>query len=343
MALIWIDGFDWVASAVSQTTTSYLGLKYSNVVNNYTSRAARISGNGFAMSGNDSGSTITSPIFTGAATVVAGFGYFRNTSSVSHAVLRLRNSGTDHITLVVNASGFIEVYRGTSSGTLLGTGSTTQLSNGQWYFLEMKATIDDTTGSVIVKVNEATELSLSGIDTRNGGSAIVDSFMLDLQSGRWYIDDFYLLDTTGSANNDFLGDIQVQILVPSGAGTHTDFTPSTGSNYQNVDDIPEDADTTYNTGSVNGDTDTYAFGNITATSAVIKGVDVNILARKTLSGSRTFAPVIRTNSTDYVGDDITALDSYSLNNQIYETNPDTSSAWLKAEVDAAEFGIQVTN
>ncbi len=342
MALLWIDGFDWIASATGQTPTTYLALKYANVVNNYQSRSPRITSNGFALSGNDGGSIITSPILTSAATVVAGFGYMRNTSSSAHSIIRLRNSGTDHITLVNNSSGFLEVYRGTSAGTLLGTG-TTQLLNGAWHYIEIKATINDSTGSVVVHIDENLELNLTGIDTRNGASAVVDSFMIDIQSNTWWVDDFYFLDTTGTANNDFLGDVQVQILTPSGAGTNTDFTPSTGSNYQNVDDIPYDSDTTYNSATVNGDTDTYAFSNITATSASVKGIDVNIIARKSLSGARTYAPVVRTNSTDFVGTDVSALDSYALSNQIYETNPDTSSAWLKAEVDAAEFGIQVTN
>ena len=131
-------------------------------------------------------------------------------------------------------------------------------------------------------------------------------------------------------------------MVPNGGGSETAFTPSTGSNYQNVNEIPETGDSNYNQSATLNDTDTYAFGDLPSGTS-IKAIQVNSIARKTSAGSRTFANVTRISGTDYPSSNFSALDTYSNYYNILEENPNTSSAWTTTDVNAAEFGITITD
>lgn len=163
-------------------------------------------------------------------------------------------------------------------------------------------------------------------------------------AGLHYWDDLYICDGTGSTNNDFLGDVRVQTLYPSSAGATSAFTSSSGGvNYTNVDETPANGDTDYNSSATVGATDTYGYTDIPA-SATVKGVQVNVIARKDDAGTRTIAPVVRHSGTDYVGTAQSAgAGTYSDLLQLYEQNPGTSAAWVATDVNNAEFGAKIAS
>src|SRR5262245_56180486 len=87
------------------------------------------------------------------------------------------------------------------------------LPQGQWFYMEMKVTIHDTAGAVVVRIDGQTVLNLTNQDTRNGGTGFCNSIQFICGNvGSAYmsynLDDFYICDTAGSAPfNDFLGDV----------------------------------------------------------------------------------------------------------------------------------------
>jgi hypothetical protein len=59
-------------------------------------------------------------------------------------------------------------------------------------------------------------------------------------------------------------------------------------------------------------------------------------------GTRTARAVVYEGATEGPGAAVTLTEpGYQAVSHIFEVNPDTSSAWTIAEVEAAEFGIQL--
>jgi hypothetical protein len=266
----------------------------------------------------------------------------------ANPVVSFTEGGTHHIEIIYGGDslGDFGVYR---NGTQLvrSTGHAA-ITGGMQLMLECKVKVADAGGEIDLRINGVSVATFSG-DTRNGGTGIVDGMLVGLFMGTSFrngggiaIDDMYLVDSNGSAPlNTFLGDVYVRTFLPTGAGTTTQWTPSAGSNYQNVDDNPSDEDTTYNSESTVSDMDTYAMGNMTVGSSAIHGVRVSAMVRKEGAGPRTIRTVLRSGSTNYEGSSFTLFDSYKYANTLYSQDPDTSAAFTDAGIDALEAGIKV--
>lgn len=278
------------------------------------------------------------------ATGGVGFAY-RSSSFSSFGIVNFVDGGTVHLHFRINASsGKIEVRRGSSTGTLIATGNAV-LTTNTFYYLEFKVTINDSTGVIVTKVNGVEDINVTGQDTQNGGNASYDNirFFWDGQGngGTCDVDDLVIWDTAGSVNNDFMGDVRVQAILPSGAGATTEWTPSAGSNYQNVDEAAPNGDTDYNSEATATDVDTFVYGDLTPTSGTVKAVQWLAYARKDDGGTRTVRPVVRHGGTDYFGSSKSVSSSYTYLRHLMETNPGTAAAWTISDVNAAEFGIEL--
>lgn len=259
-------------------------------------------------------------------------------------IFNLEDTGTVQIILSENSNGELEIYRGWYT-TLLET-SVQTISQGVWYYIELKATIDNSAGAYEVRVNGETWLQDSGVDTQTSANAYMDYLSIycagNFKNHRF--DDIYVLDTNGTENNDFLGDVRVETIRPAGAGNETDWTPSTGANWENVDDVHPDDDSTYNyVGSGAGfpQNDLYTLDNLTTTLGEIYAVQINSYTRKDDAGSVGLANILRTGGTTYSGIGIESMgDTYDFQSDIVEKNPDTSSQWTVAEINSLETGIR---
>lgn len=257
-------------------------------------------------------------------------------------------AGTPQIRLRLDASSTntIEVYRG---NTLLNTSATGQWSADEWNYFELKIKCSSgTSGSYTLKVNDTTVLSDSGINT-------LESSTLPVQLFRWYgfdaasddtpaketmIDDVYLLDTTGSINNSFLGaDTIVVSKAPIVDGTVNDFTPQSGvDNYAMVDENPASA-ADYNDGATNGDIDEYGFAVVDQDG--IYGVMVETHVQVQTEGrERRFRHRARSGASVGSSSDISVTDDVT-ERSLFEVDPNTSGLWNKAALNSAEFGVEV--
>ena len=237
----------------------------------------------------------------------------------------------------------IHVY---SNGIKLGETSGADISYQTWRYVEVKFTIHNSAGAVEIHVDGVQRMTpLADQDTQVSANAYFNIFEFKgLCISVWaYYDDLYMCDLTGTKNNDFLGDVRVDVLRPDGAGTYTQFTPSAGTNWENVDEVYPDDDTSYNQGSNVGDKDTYALAALPAPAGTtIHGVKSQITVRKTDAGARECKLLTRSGSTDDLGDTVVLSDSYLTPTKIYENNPDDSLAWEDADVNAMEVGVQIT-
>lgn len=273
--------------------------------------------------------------------------------STSHTggvgLIRLMEGTTIHLTLDLTTTSRLRIGRDDLGSAPLATG-TTVLSSGVYYYIELKATIHDTTGSYTLRINGVNELTATNIDTRNGLTGVIDLVKLGgtgsgFVGSTQYWDDFVILDTTGSApTNDFLGDVRVQALLPNGNGNSSMLVGSDGNstdNYLLVDETtPSSAD--YVESSTVNDKDTYAFGDLTPTSGTVYGVQVLPYAAKTDAGTRSIVSVARlSGGTEADSADKTLSTSYAYLPDIRETKPG-GGAWSISDVNSAEFGVKVS-
>lgn len=271
----------------------------------------------------------------------------------ANAIASFQDGAITHLTLNINGDGKLEVRRGAYNGTLLAT-STNALVANSTYYIEFKATIGDAgVGNYEVRVaNTSTNWIPSAVaDTRNAGNATFDRFSVGVVNnaggywtGTWNLDigDVYFNDTAGAVNNTFNGDTRVIYIKPTGAGTTTQLTPDSGSNWDRVDDAPaHDSDTSYVESAVTTLFDTYATGDIDITSGTVFNVTVLNTARKTDAGVLGGTTKLRTNGTNYTGTAYSLGDTYARFRQAYETNPNTEAAWSISEVNAVELGAGV--
>lgn len=341
MALLWIEGFEGFGSSVgvAPSPSGIMGRKYP-LINREQFFDVETGRYGKCMELSSSNADyFQTPNLTTNATMIAGMAIKVNSLHTGR-LFAFFDGSTLGVGLRLNADGTLSVYRGTS--TLLGTTSS-QLTTGTWFYIEMKVLVHDSTGTVDVKVNETSWLSLTSQDTKEGSNSYHTACRMGEVGSFVFFDDMYLLDASGSANNDFLGNCRVSALAPGSAGDSTQWTPSAGSNYQCVDDGELlDEDTTYNETSTNGHQDLYHYGNLPSEAATVIGVQI-ITETRVTSGSVGLSSTIKTGTTTSQGsaDTITST-SYVTSFRVEEEDPDTSTAWTVSGVDGAQFGIHAT-
>ena len=286
---------------------------------------------------------------------IVGFAFYANTNYPTQnsraPVLQFVDSDSYVMMTLYLSSGTLSAFRGSNFSTGVKLGFADALMPTKvWHYIECKINFATAaTGSIVVHVDEEPVMNLTSVKTSNtdlrpsmvcvGGGTAGNDF---------WVDDIYICDDQGSVNNDFLGDVRIERLSPSGAGTTTGFTPSAGANWDAVDDIVSsevvrDGDTTYVESKVAGIKDTYLFTNsATTTPAEIVAVSVKSNVRKTDAGSRTFVHVAKAPEGDE--DDSAALYpsvTYRYMESVFETDPNSGVAWLIADVNTAEFGYKV--
>jgi len=258
-------------------------------------------------------------------------------------------NGATHVYLEIDGSTHgLNVRRGWPAGTLLATSVNENLytTAGIWYFFEFYVYLHDTAGRVVVKWNGATEIDYTG-DTNNGGSYINHFYfeLPDTGGACWY-DDMIVGDGSGTMNTVPPGDARVEYLAPNGVGVKTEFAPSAGSNWSNVDETGTPIDTDYNHSSNVGAMDLFTMADLSGTG-VIHAVQPVIRARKDDAGLRSVKPVfykaLGAGDTPriYAGTAQSVGDSFSYAGQIIETSPDTGVAWGADEIQALQFGYAV--
>jgi hypothetical protein len=255
---------------------------------------------------------------------------------------------TAHLSLSFNAGdGSLALYRGNGT-TLIASSSPGQVLVGTWKYIEISATISDTIGICTVRADGLVVISFTG-DTRNGGTATtfdtvtIQAAALGVGSGSNYLwDDVYLCDDTGSAPyNNFLGDVRVYSLSPTGAGASTQWTPDTGSNFSRVNEIPYSS-VNYVQSNTSGQRDTYAVTDLPAGGVTtIYGVQNNIIAKRTDAGAVAVKPTLKSSATIAYGTSTLLPTSDTVVTDVRTTDPATSATWTVNGVNNLEVGMEV--
>jgi len=326
VATVLIEGWDHLAA-------SQLTVKGWSATGSMSMVAGRFDGQALQINNPGGTSNQNKTLPSSYSTIIGGFAVKFNTLG-SGVFFMLRAGATSTLQLRLT-SNKLEVLN--SSSTSIATGTTT-LTTGVWYYIEVKLFVNGASGTVEVHLNGTSEIAST---TGNFGSSNITNFLIQQQTANisTTFDDIYACDTSGTVNNDFLGDVRVETIFPNGDGAHTQWTPTGGgSHYTQVNETTPDGDTTYVSDSTPNDRDSYTFGDIDGNASVF-GVQVSMYARKDDANTRQIAPVIRQGGTDYDGTTVTLSASYQFYSQLYDKDP-TPAAWTAANVNADEFGLK---
>lgn len=331
MALRFVDGFD------HYSLPSQLSMKYQTLsISDATFMAGRRAGSQALLFRSAEWIAVT---LDNQTTWVVGMAvYF--VGNGTEAIVRFYDTAGDvQASVVVQTNGTIRLYRGTTNTSLAISDLSFNLNT--WYYLEVKINIADSGGLFEARVNEQVWVTFTG-DTKQTSIVGASRVILYGRAADNAIDDLYICDGTGSSNNDYLGDCRVDTIYPNGTGAHSDFAPQgSGTNWENVDETLMDEDSSYNHSNTIGNKDSFAFTNLPAITGTIFGVQACLGTRKDDAGVRVVRPLTRIDGTDYEGGDQYLPSSFIFTRHIWEQNPDTSSAWVQADIDDAEFGYKI--
>lgn len=340
MALLFIDGFDHYA-------TADLSKKYQAVTaSSITTGGGRRGGGCISLTSQLAGSNVgrTIPI---TSSIIVGAAVSRRTSQLGSYIFRLTNASNTAASLLYS-SGFLSITN--ANNTVIGTSiPITTLGPGIWNYIEWKMLIADSipANSCVVRVNGVEVLNLpAGTDTKyqTTSPTTFDMVRLGTPSAglEMDVDDFYVCDTTGLTNNNFLGDVRIDTLLPDADGVYNDGVPSTGINSWSIlDNVPANT-SSYVTLTNLGEKETLQFTDLpTIPTQTIHAVQVNYNSAKSDSGLIFGAALAVSGATIGEATSSTLATSYSAQSGIFLTDPATGDAWTESAVNSAEFGIIV--
>jgi len=349
MALCWIDGFDAYGAATTEVCDSgrlgmrYPRISYEGTYNNAHVVVGRQLGNALQLS--QYLSYCETPPCTTGDTVIIGIAAKRGHTDQFH-ICRLRNAENSSFYLrSPNGGTELEAYRG---ATLLGTTSGANIDVGVWRYIELKVRWGINAGTFEVKVDGTTLLAETGQQTGEIGESYYDR--VALLSGFRHgmpsepnpqFDDFYICDTSGSVNTDFLGDRKVVTLFPaSDESVNFETVLPAGDHYEAVNDQALD-DSSYVESSVVDTKDIYALDALPPNLGDPNGIQVVTTSRSTGHTFYDLVPTIKTNGSEFDRDSIRTNSQYQGYNYLVEINPSTELPWTLSDLDNLQAGLKV--
>ncbi len=271
--------------------------------------------------------------------VIAGMAVaFAQLNGLSNlAIMHFGNGLNRYLALQVSPAGEIVVLN--DLGATIGRTRPNVMASEAFAYVEVKAISGISNGAVEVRVNGKVELSLTNV--RTSELDFVSIGLGELFFNGLRVDDLYVVNTAGTANNDFLGDCRVDAYMPTSEGATLQWTPvPDGVHYTTVDDNPiNEAD--YIETATAGHIDIFGYTDLVNVPLAIYGVQLNTAIRKTDAGEREFNGVARVGGTNYTGPNLSIYDSTLFRPTIWDVNPATSAAWTRAEIDASQFGVKL--
>lgn len=332
MTTLWADGFE-----DSDNTSAGMTLDYaiSGTPSDATGRRTGTK----AVNLNSSSAYLQRTMGSSGATMFQSFACKSQGVNDNFNLAYFNEGATIHVNIGMDSAGKLKVGR---NSVLLGTSSAQVFFANQWVWLQIKVVIHDTTGSVEVRdASGAVIINLTNVDTRNGGTGVVDNCRVGANTNAGYaVDDWHIWDTTGSICNTWTNDTRIDSIRPDGAGASTQFTPSVAPNWDAVNEAQWNS-TDYVESSTAAHQDLYTFSDLSHSPVSIFGVLRAAVAQKDDAGARSLKLLTRRSATTYAGSaQALTQGSYGRVYDVQEADPSTSAAWTKTNLNAAEFGIE---
>lgn len=262
---------------------------------------------------------------------------------------------TDMLSFYTNEGTLVGRIRYTETGTVTaenqagGTSSSvsTPLSASTWHWVEVKFTMgtDGTSGEMDVRINGSLVVDFNSTDTFATTTDVLTTLRFGGNNGNWWLDDFILMDTSGSYMNGYLGDTRIDLLTVESDGGTVDWTRSTGSDdYAMVDDIPSNEGTDYVSSSTAGQETRFVMSDFSVEPDDIWAVVVRAKMAKSDAGARTWRALVNRGGSEDVGTTQGLQTDYvwhgSEGAAFYE-DPSTNAQWDTTGLNAMQAGVEV--
>lgn len=342
MALLFFDGF----GHVDDSSPDYTMLKWDTAAN--TSHFYLTYGADYGSDGgwglriaNQNSMNIGKFLPEAKSTIVEGVRLKLAALNSTNRILQFVDAAAIQMEVRAMSDGSIAVYRGAT--TLIAESAIGLITTDTWFYFEIKVLFSQTVGTVEVRINGSTVISETGLDTCATTNESITETRIWSNSGFVYPDDFYICDTTGTENNDFLGDISITTHYPTSDGNSSDFTPSTGTDHYALVDEPQLIDDTdHNESSTVGHKDLYGVTTCAGTGTIL-AVQVTAAVKNTDTGTMNVRNICRSGATptDNEGSNFTLSQTMKGSMAVWEKEPTDDVAWTATNFNAAEFGLKV--
>jgi hypothetical protein len=340
MALLWIDGFDGYAVSGGNPSAA-MALRYGSIGGSsyFGIFAGHVSGYAVGVSNGLSDVYFVTPSLTTNPTLIAGCAFYF-TSTGSTALIRFYDNAANGIYVYMSPTVPSTISIKSSTDAVLATYTNFLLALNTWYYVEVKTYCHATAGTVEVRVNGVTVLTLTGANTKAGVDNWNTAIMFD-GIKNVYFDDVYVCDGSGSTLNDFLGLCRVFGLFPNSDTATEQWTPSVaGPHYALVDENPPNT-TDYVSTNVQAATDLYKYPSLLGTATVL-GVQVSTQMMLSSGVCAIVESPIVSNGVTETGPDTNFSSATYLDvRHISTTDPNTGLPWTISNLAAAEIGIKV--
>lgn len=216
------------------------------------------------------------------------------------------------------------------------------------YYVEIRFVCDPSAGIIQAKLDGNLEVDQTGIDT--GGPTNIERIEYrgtdtPADNHLWF-DDIAANDTSGAIDNGWVGDIHLEPGFPNASGDLSEWTlfPDSGeADYEDIDEIPPDDDTTY----LSGGSVPFRFlvhiADWDATGKAIQKVHINAIAKKLGAvGADQLKLIVKSGGSIALGSNQPLLTSYALYTYTLDQDPNGPQAWSDAGIDALQIGAEVS-
>lgn len=260
-------------------------------------------------------------------------------------VMQLRDgSNNKQMTVCLGSANQLIVRSGSESGTILGSTANAAVPNGQTTHVEVKVVVHGSAGTVEVRVNEVTMLTLTGVNTAAAGGTTAASNAMRILGGEVnnvQIYDYSHRQTGDLVGDPWIGDVQWLLRVMNADTAQTDFVRNTGlADYACINETPQDGDTTYIEATNVGDKSDFTFAALPGTVSEVIAIVVRPIWRKTLSGTSTCRAGVVSSASVSNGATKSPATNYGYEYDTFALDPHTGVAWTPTSLNAAKVRLE---
>lgn len=254
-------------------------------------------------------------------------------------------TNTVQFTVKFSQYGVIQLYRGTTSDTLIGNTDEGVFFADVYFWFELGFLVDDVGGKLEVRINTVTKALYEDVDTKVSANNFIGAYRIEkaqvVTGNTFILDDVYVTDVSGSKNNGFLGNVIVRGAKPAADGDNIEWNRSnTGlANWQNAsnDEVTDDL---YVYSDVDDDYDLYEIDPV-FTSPFIFAISLKGFYRQD-DGTQMFANNVLLSDTTLVdGEVVACMSTYGSQVDIFENDPATGMGWTTSAANLIQIGPRI--